>query len=101
MMVRNVEHTYVVIYDIAKPKRWRRIYKTMKAYGEWLQLSVFQCRLSSMKREELLIEINEELSLREDSFMIMDLGPADTVEIKVETLGKHEFRPVKREAHII
>jgi len=29
----NAEHAYVVAYDIADPKRWRRVFKTMKSYG--------------------------------------------------------------------
>ena len=40
------ERLYVVAYDIADQKRWRRVFKAMHGYGEWLQLSVFQCRLS-------------------------------------------------------
>jgi len=40
------EHLYIVTYDIRDPKRWRRIFKIMNGYGEWVQLSVFQCRMS-------------------------------------------------------
>ena len=39
------EHLYIVTYDIADAKRWRAVFKLMHGYGEWLQLSVFQCRL--------------------------------------------------------
>ena len=42
----NDERTYIVTYDIADARRWRRVFKTMNGFGEWLQLSVFQCRLS-------------------------------------------------------
>ena len=41
------ERLYIVAYDIADPKRWRRVFKVMKGYGHWLQLSVFQCRLTA------------------------------------------------------
>ncbi len=41
----NAEHAYVVAYDISDPKRWRRVFRLMKGYGQWLQLSVFHCRL--------------------------------------------------------
>jgi len=44
-----MEHLYVISYDISEPKRWRRVFKIMKGYGEWLQLSVFQCRLNKMR----------------------------------------------------
>ncbi|MFA7096009.1 MAG: CRISPR-associated endonuclease Cas2, partial [Gammaproteobacteria bacterium] len=40
------ERLYIVSYDIADAKRWRAVFKIMKGYGEWLQLSVFQCRMS-------------------------------------------------------
>jgi hypothetical protein len=40
------ENLYVVAYDIAAPRRWRKVFRIMEGYGEWLQLSVFQCRLS-------------------------------------------------------
>ena len=44
------ERTYIVTYDISDARRWRRVYKTMTGFGEWLQLSVFQCRLSRRRR---------------------------------------------------
>ena len=47
------ERLYIVAYDIAEPKRWRRVFKVMKGYGYWLQLSVFQCRLTARRRAEM------------------------------------------------
>src|SRR5690606_2499180 len=47
------EHLYLVTYDIRDDKRWRRVFKTMKGFGEWLQLSVFQCRLSRRRHAEM------------------------------------------------
>ena len=47
------ERMYIVAYDIANNRRWRRVFKTMHGFGEWLQLSVFQCRLSRRRRAEL------------------------------------------------
>ncbi|MCY4239233.1 MAG: CRISPR-associated endonuclease Cas2 [Rhodospirillaceae bacterium] len=40
------ERIYIVTYDISDTRRWRRVFKTMHGFGEWLQFSVFQCRLS-------------------------------------------------------
>ena len=48
------EHLYVVTYDIRDPRRWRRIFRIMKGYGEWVQLSVFQCRLNRQRHAELI-----------------------------------------------
>ncbi len=44
------ERMYIVTYDIANNRRWRRVFKTMHGFGEWLQLSVFQRRLSRRRR---------------------------------------------------
>ena len=49
------ERLYIVAYDIADQKRWRRVFRTMKGFGRWLQLSVFQCRLSGRRRADLAI----------------------------------------------
>ena len=72
----------------------------MKEYGQWLQLSAFQCRLTDMKRSELVGKVAEVINLREDSFMVLDLGPAENVDIKVETLGKLTFDPILPKAQI-
>ena len=98
--MRNQERTFVVLYDISDPKRWRRVFKTMKEYGQWLQLSAFQCRLTDMRRIELVAKVSEIINQREDSFMLLDLGPAENVEIKVQALGKLRFDPIEPKARI-
>jgi CRISPR-associated protein Cas2 len=35
------ERLYIITYDISDDRRWRRVFKLMKGYGRWLQLSVF------------------------------------------------------------
>jgi hypothetical protein len=47
------ERLYIVSYDISNERRWRRVFKLMRGYGQWLQLSVFQCRLTGRRRAEL------------------------------------------------
>jgi len=47
------ERLFIVAYDISDQRRWRRVFKAMHGYGEWIQLSVFQCRLSRRRRAEL------------------------------------------------
>ena len=43
----SFERVYIVAYDIGDPTHWRRVFRTMNGYGRWLQLSVFQCRLTA------------------------------------------------------
>ena len=95
------ERLYFVVYDISDPKRWRSVFKTMHGYGEWVQLSVFQCRLSRMRHAELVADLDGIIHHEQDHLIVVDLGPADQVDPKVISLGKRSFVPVEREAVIV
>jgi CRISPR-associated protein Cas2 len=71
------ERLYIITYDISDDRRWRRVFKLMKGYGRWLQLSVFQCRLSAQRRAELARRLEETIHGRDDHVLILDLGPAE------------------------
>lgn len=94
------EHLYVVTYDIGDPKRWRRVFDIMNGYGEWLQLSVFQCRLSLQRHAELIALLDGIIHHEHDHVLVVDVGPADRVVPRVVSLGKH-FEPVVREPVIV
>lgn len=94
------ERLYIVTYDISDNRRWRRVFKLMGGYGRWLQLSVFQCRLSARRRAEMARRLEQLIHDRNDHVLIIDLGPADKVDPRVESLGK-SFESVKRTAVVI
>lgn len=94
------EHLYIITYDIKDEKRWRRVFKLMKGYGEWLQLSVFQCRLSARRHAELFSLLDGIIHHDDDHILMLDLGPAEKVMPKVVSLGK-AFQVVTREAVIV
>lgn len=94
------EHLYIVAYDISDSRRWRSVFKTMNGYGEWLQLSVFQCRLSRKRHTQLKAALDDIIDHAEDHVIMMDLGVADSVEPRVQSLGK-EFAPVEKSAIIV
>ena len=52
------ERLYMVTYDISSRRRWRKVFRTMEGYGEWLQLSVFQCRLTARRRAEMVATLD-------------------------------------------
>lgn len=95
-----MEHLYVITYDIANPKRWRHIFRIMNGFGSWLQLSVFQCRLTRMRLVELEAALNDAIKHDEDHVLLLDLGPAENVTPRVRSLGK-SFLAVEREAVIV
>ncbi len=94
------EHLYIIAYDISDPKRWRRLFKLMHGYGEWLQLSIFQCRLSRLRHAELIALVDGIIHHKDDHVVFMDLGPADRVVPRVVSLGK-EYEPVERAPVIV
>jgi CRISPR-associated protein Cas2 len=94
------ERLYIVTYDIADERRWRRVFRLMHGYGHWLQLSVFQCRLNAQRRTEMARRLEEVIHGRDDHVLILDLGPADMVDPRVESLGK-TFEGVTRTAIVI
>jgi CRISPR-associated protein Cas2 len=94
------ERLYIVTYDIADNRRWRRIFKLMHRYGRWLQLSVFQCRLTARRRAEMAMRLEAAMNMKEDHVLILDLGFADAVDPRVESLGK-PFESVRRAAVVL
>lgn len=94
------EHLYVVTYDISDPKRWRRVFRIMEGYGEWVQYSVFQCRLSAQRHAELIALLEGIIHHSDDHVIFMDLGLAENVVPKVVSLGK-TFSPVEREPVVV
>lgn len=94
------ERLYIVTYDISNDRRWRRVFRLMHGYGRWLQLSVFQCRLTARRRAELSRRLEAIIHGRDDHVLILDLGPADKVDPRVESLGK-SFTPVNRSAVVV
>ncbi|MGH7191745.1 MAG: CRISPR-associated endonuclease Cas2 [Acetobacteraceae bacterium] len=94
------ERLFIVAYDIADQRRWRRVFKAMHGYGEWLQLSVFQCRLTRRRRAELETQLRGLVKTGEDHLLLIDVGPADRVELAIESIGRR-FAKIQRQATVI
>ncbi|MBU6259180.1 MAG: CRISPR-associated endonuclease Cas2 [Burkholderiales bacterium] len=95
------EHLYLVTYDIADDRRWRAVFKMMHGYGEWLQLSVFQCRLTRARQVEMVARLESTIARDADHVMVVDLGPAENVQPRVVSLGKRGFAAVERAPVIV
>ncbi len=94
------ERTYIVTYDISDSRRWRRVFKIMNGFGQWIQLSVFQCRLSRRRRAELETRLREQIKAGEDHVLLIDVGPADKTDLAIESLGKN-FTSIQKQAVVI
>jgi len=69
--------TYIVCYDIADDKRLRKVFKTMKAYGDHLQYSVFECQLSASDMIQCRQRLSEIINNAHDQVLFIDLGPPE------------------------
>ena len=97
----NDEHLYFVIYDVSCRKRWRKLYKLLQGFGSWVQLSVFQCRLDKSAIVRLNAEIESIIDNKEDHAVIIDVGLADKVDPKINSLGMRKVQSIRREATIV
>lgn len=80
---------YIVTYDVCDPKRLRRVFRTMKGYGDPLQYSVFQCDLSASERILMIDALSAIINNREDQVMLINIGPAEhRGRQSIETIGR-------------
>jgi CRISPR-associated protein Cas2 len=68
--------SYLVCYDICDDKRLRRVFQTMRGYGDHLQFSVFECQLTGMDLARLRAELSAVIHHTEDQVLFVNLGPA-------------------------
>lgn len=68
---------YIACYDVSDPGRLRRMFKTMKGFGDPLQYSVFLCVLSKEEKVVMLSRVREIMNTHEDRFMLAALGPEE------------------------
>ena len=78
---------YLVLYDVAKPKRWRKVYRLLQAAGAWAQLSAFFCRLTPAAQVGLSRQLAGVIDATADRLLIVDLGPADSAVARIATIG--------------
>jgi CRISPR-associated protein Cas2 len=67
----------LVCYDVADEKRLRKVFKTMRGYGDHLQFSVFECQLTAMDLVRLRSQLTLIIDHADDQVLFVDLGPAE------------------------
>ena len=82
-------HVYVVAYDISDQRRLRRVYLTLRSYGDRVQYSVFICHLTPLQRAYLETRLEREIHHSEDQVLFIPLGRAGArMTWKAWTLGR-------------
>lgn len=68
---------YLVCYDVSDDRRLRKVFKTMRGWGDHLQYSVFRCDLSARERAQLVTEVSALIDHGADQVLLVDLGPPE------------------------
>ena len=72
-----MRNSYIVSYDISDPKRLRRVFKTLRNWGDHLQYSVFECQLNRTDLVRLRAQLTEIIHHDDDQVLFVDLGPSE------------------------
>jgi CRISPR-associated protein Cas2 len=64
---------FLVAYDISNKRRLRKVAKLMQSYGERVQRSVFECRLTPNKLKALAFQMKDLIKPRRDRVHIYQL----------------------------
>jgi len=83
-----VRRLFIVTYDISHPKRLRKVFKTLKGFGDHLQLSVFRCDIDESQKIRLESRLRGIIELGEDQVIFVDLGPSEGRRHSIEALGR-------------
>jgi|YelNatPaOPRAMG01_1025707.scaffolds.fasta_scaffold71085_3 CRISPR-associated protein Cas2 len=57
---------YLITYDIRNPKRWVKVYKSLKKLGLNVQLSCFEVDLSEYMMDQTLKKLSKYIDSKED-----------------------------------
>ena len=71
---------FLVCYDICgegQERRLRRVYRTLRGFGEHVQYSVFRCVLTDRQLAELEEVLHREIDHHKDQVLIIPLGSAE------------------------
>ena len=89
-----MRQTFIVSYDIADPKRLRRVYRLMRGWGDHIQLSVFRCELNARELVELRSNLVRVIHHTEDQGLFVDVGPVDgRGSTSIRSIGKAYSAP--------
>jgi len=84
-----IRHRYLVSYDIADPKRLRKVAKTCESFGSRLQYSVFECPLDDLRFQKLRSELDTIIHHDDDQVLFVSLGAESSSNpVRIETLGQ-------------
>jgi len=75
----------VISYDVPDNKRRTKIHKALKSYGQWMQYSVFECRLTTTQLAKLQARLSQLIEPKDDSIRFYYL--CEACNRRIERIG--------------
>jgi CRISPR-associated protein Cas2 len=72
-----MRNTILVSYDICDDARLRKVFKTMRDFGDHLQYSLFECQFTPSDLARCRAALAEIVKHNEDQVLFIDLGPTE------------------------
>lgn len=79
---------YLLSYDISDSKRWRKVFRIARDFGEHIQFSVFLCELSEKDKIVLEEKLKDVISQSEDRVLLIRLSGEKKIEEEITFLGQ-------------
>lgn len=79
---------FMLTYDIADQKRWSKVYRIARDFGEHVQFSVFLCELNDKDKTVLEEKLKDAISHDEDRILLVRLRSGETIEDAITSLGQ-------------
>ena len=64
---------YIAAYDVADPRRLRKVHKAVKCHATGGQKSVFECFLTPLERSGLVKRVHSLIDEQEDRFALLQI----------------------------
>jgi CRISPR-associated protein Cas2 len=72
-----VRQSYLVCYDICNDRRLRKVFQTMRGFGDHLQYSVFECQFTARDLVRCRTLLAAIINHAEDQVLFVHLGPSE------------------------
>ncbi|MBI4867850.1 MAG: CRISPR-associated endonuclease Cas2 [Candidatus Wallbacteria bacterium] len=89
-----MRHLYIVAYDVAAPRRLKKVHRIVRDFGDRLQLSVYLCQLSEKELALLRERLTDVVNQAHDQVLFVRLAPVrtgDEAAERVDHLGREPY----------
>lgn len=96
-----MRNTFLVCYDISDDKRLRKVFRTMRDFGDHIQYSVFECQFTPEDLARCRHVLSQIINHEEDQVLFVDLGPAEGRGDRVIAALGRPYTPMDAPCYVI